>query len=148
MDLTAKQRKFVTFYIETGSASQAMKQAGYSVKYAAQNADRVLKHPKIKAALEARMKELEDAKVAKTKEILEFLTSVLRGEVTEEVVVVEGVGEGCSSARIIEKKVGVKDRLKAAELLAKRYGLLTEKVSLGSDDDNEIKITVVKASAA
>ena len=59
------------------------------------------------------------------------MTSVLRGESRSEIVVVEGCGEGFSSARSIEKAPDEKDRLKAAEMLGKRYGLYTDKVDLG-----------------
>ena len=41
---------------------------------------------------------------------------------------VEGIGEGCSEARTMEKAPSEKDRLKAAELLGKRYSLFTDRV--------------------
>lgn len=145
MDLPIKQQKFINYFIELGNAGEAMRRAGYSPKYAAQNADRLMKQPKVAAAIAARMKELEDASIAKAEEVLKHLTAVMRGEIKEEVIVVEGSGDGYSSARVMTKQISEKDRLKAAELLAKRYGLLTEKVSLGDESGNEIKITVVKA---
>ena len=68
----------------------------------------------------------------------------MRGEKTEEVVVVEGTGDGCSDARVMDRHVSIKDRNKAAELLAKRYGLQTEKLQvdvkpivIGGADDLE-----------
>ncbi|MPN14118.1 hypothetical protein SDC9_161444 [bioreactor metagenome] len=61
---------------------------------------------------------------------MEYLTAVLRGESESEVVVVEGCGDGCSEARRINKLPDEKERLKAAELLGKRYGLFTENVKL------------------
>lgn len=61
---------------------------------------------------------------------MKYLTAVMRNELTEEVVVVEGEGEGCSSARIVKKDISAKDRNKAAELLGKRYRLFTEKVEV------------------
>lgn len=130
MDLTIKQQKFVNLFVELGNASEAARKAGYSVKYAARNSDRLQKHPKIAAAISARMKELEDASIAKAEEVLKHLTSVMRGEIQEEVIVVEGDGDGYSSAKIMKKQISEKDRLKAAELLAKRYGILTDKVKL------------------
>ena len=57
-----------------------------------------------------------------------------------EVVVVEGAGEGYSEARTMEKAPDEKERLKAAELLGKRYGLYTEKIE--QEIDAEIKVTV------
>ena len=52
---------------------------------------------------------------------MEFLTSALRGELTDENVVVEGAGEGISNARIIETRISSRDRIKAAENLLKRF---------------------------
>ena len=61
---------------------------------------------------------------------MEYLTAVLRGESSAFVVVVEGVGDGCSSAKIVKKPPDEKERLKAAELLGKRFGLFTDKVNV------------------
>ena len=61
---------------------------------------------------------------------MERLTAAARGELEEEVVVVEGSGEGCSDARIIEKKIGAKEQIKALELLGKRYKLFTERFEI------------------
>jgi phage terminase small subunit len=60
--------------------------------------------------------------------VLKYLTSVLRGESQSTEIVVEGQGDGYSQARTIQKEPSEKDRLKAAELLGKRYGLYTDKV--------------------
>lgn len=130
MALTIKQQKFATYFVELGNASAAAKRAGYSEKYAARNADRLLKNPNVAAVIDKRMHELEDSSIAKAEEVLKHLTAVMRGEIQEEVIVVEGSGDGYSSARTMTKQISEKDRLKAAELLAKRYGILTDKVKL------------------
>ena len=79
VDLTIKQQKFVNLFVELGNASEAARRAGYSAKYAARNSDRLQKHPKIAAAISARMKELEDASIAKAEEVLKHLTATMRG---------------------------------------------------------------------
>ena len=121
MKLTEKQRRFVDYYVETGNKTEAAKKAGYSEKTAASIGDENLRKPAIKAAIDARLKELEDKRIAKADEVLQFLTSTLRGEVKEERVVVEGTGEGRSDARIITVQVSARDRLDAAKSLLKRY---------------------------
>lgn len=121
MKLTEKQRRFVDYYIETGNASEAARRAGYSEKTAGWIGQENLQKPTIKAAIDARLKELEDKRIAKADEVLQFLTSTLRGEVKEEHVVVEGTGEGRSDARIIKVQVSARDRLDAAKSLLKRY---------------------------
>lgn len=61
---------------------------------------------------------------------MEYLTSVLRGTSTAEIVVVEGVGEGRSKASKVDKAPDEKERLKAAELLGKRFGIFTDKLDV------------------
>ncbi len=121
MKLTEKQRRFVDYYVETGNASEAARRAGYSEKTAGWIGQENLQKPTIKAAIDARLKDLEDKRIAKADEVLQFLTSTLRGEVKEERVVVEGAGEGISDARIIKVQVSARDRLDAAKSLLKRY---------------------------
>ena len=121
MKLTEKQRRFVDYYVETGNASEAARRAGYAEKAAYRTGSENLRKPQVKAAIDARLKELEDKRIAKADEILQFLTSTLRGEVKEERVVVEGTGEGRSDARIITVQVSARDRLEAAKSLLKRY---------------------------
>ena len=70
---------------------------------------------------------------------MKYLTSVMRNEVTEEVVVVEGEGDGISSARKVKKDISAKDRNKAAELLGKRYGMFTDKLNV----EGEVSVMIV-----
>ena len=121
MKLTEKQRRFVDYYVETGNASEAARRAGYAEKAAYRIGSENLRKPQVKAAIDARLKEFEDKRIAKADEVMQFLTSTLRGEVKEERVVVEGTGEGRSDARIIKVQVSARDRLDAAKSLLKRY---------------------------
>lgn len=86
------------------------------------------------------MAEKESALIADQDEVLKYLTSVLRGESQSEEIVVEGIGDGCSEARTMQKAPSEKDRLKAAELLGKRYGLYTDRVE--TEVDMDLNITV------
>ena len=134
--LTVKQQRFVDAYIETGNAAEAARRAGYKSRNADVMGRENLRKHTVRKVLEARLKEIEDKRIAKAKEVMEFLTSSMRGEIKEEAVVVEGVGDGCSAARIIEKQIGANDRIKAAVQLAKRYGL-----DRPEDADGEAHIT-------
>ena len=119
MKLTEKQKRFVDYYIETGNQTEAARRAGY--KQPQTQGAQTLGKLSVKAAIDARLKELEDKRIAKADEVMQFLTSTLRGEVKEERVVVEGAGEGISNARIIKVQVSARDRLDAAKSLLKRY---------------------------
>lgn len=128
MKITERQRRFVDYYLELGNQVQAAIKAGYSERYAKDQAFRILEIPEIKEYYEDRLQEIESKRVANIKEVMEYLTSVMRGESTEEMIVVEGCGNGYSEARKINKSIGAKDRLKAAELIGKRYMMFTDKV--------------------
>ena len=119
--LTEKQKRFVDYYVSTGNATEAAREAGY--KHPNKVGPENLVKLGIKEAIDARLKELESSRIADAKEVLEYLTKAMRGQINEEVAVIEGTGKGFSRARIIMKQIGAKDQLKAAELLGKRYGL-------------------------
>ena len=127
MRLTPKQEAFVDYYIETGNASEAARKAGYgrgSINDAANwlNPKKPQFKPYLDDASKARQAEIKSARTATITEVMEYLTSVMRGEITEEVVVVEGKGDGLSEARLVEKAPSVADRTKAADNILKRFG--------------------------
>ena len=128
--LTAKQQRFCDEYLIDLNATQAAIRAGYSKKTAKQIGQQNLTKLDLKEYIEKRMAEKEAALVADQDEVLKYLTSVLRGESQSTEIVVEGIGDGCSEARTITKGPSEKDRLKAAELLGKRYALFRENVKL------------------
>ena len=125
MALQARQELFCLEYIKDGNATQAAIREGYKPKYAGTNADKLLKNTNIRARIDELMAEVQQEKIADAEEVLRYLTSVIRGEATEEVAVGTPIG-----TEIITKHIGGREQVKAAELLAKRYGLLTENVKL------------------
>lgn len=102
--LTEKQKRFADYYIETGNATQAAVKAGYSKKYANTNANKLLQNTTIKNYIDEKLEEMSSKRIASANEVMELLTSAARGELEEEVVVVEGGGDGCSTARTIKNK--------------------------------------------
>jgi len=135
--LTEKQKRFCDYYIETGNATEAAIRAGYSAKTARFIGAENLTKPNIKNYIDNKLKEMEDKRIAKADEVLKHLTAAMRGEIEEEVVVVEGIGDYESRARVIKKQLSAKERIKAAELLGKRYALFTDKLDV--DDRTETK---------
>lgn len=126
MALTAKQQRFCDEYLIDLNATQAAIRAGYSEKYAHTNASKLLQITTIKEFIEARMAEKESQLIADQDEVLRYLTSVMRGESKASVVVVESKGDYMTEAREMQKAPDEKERLKAAELLGKRYGIYTD----------------------
>ena len=141
MDLSVRQEKFCAEYVKSGNVAESYKKAGYRVKNvasAASSGNRLLKN----ANVAARIAELREAtkreSIADIGEIQEILTSIARGETREEQIVVEGCGDGISQGVIKTRKVQERDRLKAAELLAKMRG--------GFDNTVNINLAVPKFS--
>ncbi len=128
--LTDKQQRFADYYLQGKTASEAARLAGYSKHTAQFIGSENLTKPKISEYVERKLAEMASERIATAQEVLEYLTTVVRGTADEEAIVVEGQGKGYSAARKIRKQVGVTDRNKAAEILAKRYGLLQDKVKL------------------
>lgn len=128
--LTEKQKRFADYYIETGNGAEAARLAGYKGKNLNNIASENLAKLGIKNYIDEKLEEMSSQRIASANEVMELLTSAARGELEEEVVVVEGEGDGCSTARTIKKQIGAKDRLKAAELLGKRYRLFTDKLEV------------------
>lgn len=138
--LTAKQQRFCDEYLIDLNATQAAIRAGYSEKNARNIASENLAKPNISKYIADRMAEKEKNLIADQDEVLRYLTSVLRGESQSTEIVVEGCGDGYSEARTIQKEPSEKDRLKAAELLGKRYGLYKDTINEVVDMELNINI--------
>ena len=139
MNLTDKQKAFCDYYLETLNATEAAIKAGYSKKTARKIGSENLTKLDIKNYIDKRLKELEDARIAKVDEVMKFLTSSLRGEVEEEVVSTMSTMEGETKPVIIKKQISARDRIKAAELIGRRYQLFTDKVNV----DANIGVTII-----
>lgn len=116
MKLTQKQRLFADEYIKSGNAMQSAIKAGYSEKYAKSSSAKMLENVGIKSYIDAKMAEIESHKIADAKEVLQYLTRVLRGEETEEIP--DSVDGGT-----IKRPPLIKDRTAAAREIMKRYPL-------------------------
>jgi len=128
-ELTERRKRFADLYIELGDATEAYIQAGYRVKsrnVARSNASRLLTFADVREYIQARLAEKDAQRIARQDEVLEFLTKVLRGEVTEKFA----LGVGMGKQKLVDKELDAKDRIKAAELLGKRYGIWVERSEL------------------
>ncbi|MEK5175093.1 terminase small subunit [Heyndrickxia sp. FSL W8-0496] len=135
MKLTEKQKRFADYYIESGNATDAYRKAyNASDKTASVEGFKNLAKPSVKKYIEERMSEIRSKNIATQEEILEYLTSVMRGEISEEVAVATKKG-----VSIVDVEVGAKDRTKAAELLGKRYAMWTDNKNIGGN----IGVTIV-----
>lgn len=159
-ELTVKQQRFCDEYLACLNATQAAIKAGYAEKYAGQNADKILKNTKVKEYIENRMAEKEAELIADQNEVLRYLTSVMRREKTDSVVVTLSKetstyvpdAEGKMRKQTVKEEIPeivqipaqLRDSNKAAELLGRAYGIYTDRIEaevvlpvFGGEDDLE-----------
>src|SRR5699024_8951878 len=124
--MNERQRRFADEYIRLGNATQAYFNAYEHVKKeetAAANGSRLLTNVKVKAYIDARLDELKKQSIAEQDEILQFLTSVIRGDATGKEKLVLGQG----AEKLIDREPNLQERIRAAEQLGKRYGMWTDR---------------------
>ena len=128
--LTLKQRKFADEYIISGNIEQSALNAGYSANYSRSQSHKLLANVGIKSYIDERLKEIESEKTASIKEVMEYLSSVMRGEQREQTL----IGRGQGFQEITNISVSAKDRLKAADLLNKIHQAREDKSATATEN--------------
>ena len=125
--LNDKQKAFADYYIESLNATESyMKVYECSYNTARTNGARLLTNANIKKYIDEVMSAKDESRIASQDEILQILTDIARGITEEEVVQFSQLGEELRTTR----KPTIKDRMKASELLGKRYRLFVDKAEL------------------
>ena len=120
-----KHEKFCTEYVKDMNATQAAIRAGYSENTASAQGSRLLNNVNVKQRVAELREDYLDENIMTAKQVEYELTKIALGLSSEKQVVIEGVGEGITKARIIDKPPDEKSRLKALELMAKRHRILS-----------------------
>ena len=120
-----RHEKFCHEYIKDMNATQAAIRTGYSEKTAKMQGSRLMTNDDIKLRVAELREAYLDENIMTAKQVEYELTRIALGLSNEKQVVIEGTGEGCSEARIIDKPPDEKSRLKALELMAKRHRILS-----------------------
>ena len=110
--MNVRQQKFCDYYLQSGNATDAAIKAGYSEKTAYSIGQRLLKNVEIEKYNTEHQQKAHKERIATAEEILEFLSDTVRDD-----------------------EVGRKDRLKAAELLGKRYALFEDRRDNGNEEN-------------
>lgn len=124
--MNARQKKFCDEYLIDCNATQAAIRAGYSPKTAKSIGQENLTKPDLKAYIDEQLELLHTQRTADAQEVLEYLTAVMRGEHTEQTL--QLIGDGMQTITDID--VSAKERLKAAELIGKRYGMFKDNLNV------------------
>lgn len=119
--LNPRQEKFCFEYASSSNATDAYRKA-YGVTdetTAATCSSKLLRTAKVKDRLKELASEMASRKIAQSIELQEKLTSILRGETTEEIILPNG--------ERLQRRVAIKDVLRAIEILARIQGLFFER---------------------
>lgn len=128
--VTQKQERFIQEFLKCGNATQSAIKAGYSEKTANEQGARLLAKVSIQTRLKELQSEIKNENIMDARQMQEILTSIIRQESDEEVIVVEGCGDGVSEAVTKKKKPSQADRIKAIQLLARMQGALDNSATL------------------
>ena len=133
-----RQRKFVLKHIESGfeNATEAARQAGYSVKTADRQASAFLRKlefvhiqeviNEFKAIYEERLAELS---ILTPTELMQFWTRIILNEEKDTQMI--GIGEGAQE--LIEVPANMRDKLKSSELLGKTHIMFTDRQEINAN---------------
>lgn len=122
--LKPKELKFAEEWLKTTNATQSAIKAGYSKRTAYSAGNRLLKKVEVRQYIDERLAEMKESSIADTNEVMQFLSSTMRGDIPDQF--------GLDPA--------LNDRLKAAELLGKRYKMFTDKQEISGADGEPIKV--------
>lgn len=122
--MTAKQKRFCEEFVKTGNATQSAIKAGYSEKTANEQGARLLAKVSIKSYIQSLQAEIKTENIINAREMQEVLTSIILKQSEEDIIVVEGCGDGISEAVTKKKTASNADRIKAIQLLARMQGAL------------------------
>ena len=122
--LKPKELKFAEEWLKTTNATQSAIKAGYSARTAYSAGNRLLKKVDVRQYIDERLAEMKESSIADTNEVMQFLSSTMRGDIPDQF--------GLDPA--------LNDRLKAAELIGKRYKLFTDKQEISGADGEPIKV--------
>lgn len=104
--MTPRQEKFCVEYLIDLNATQAAIRAGYSDKTAYSMGQRLLKNVEIQSRIKKMRDDYYDKTIMSAKEVEYLLSKAGRDELKEEVVVVEGVGDGFSESKSSKAFIG------------------------------------------
>ena len=122
--LKPKELVFAEEWLKTTNATQSAIKAGYSARTAYSAGNRLLKKVDVKQYIDERLAEMKENSIADTDEVMQFLSSTMRGDIPDQF--------GLDPA--------LNDRIKAAELIGKRYKLFTDKQEISGTDGEPIKV--------
>lgn len=108
--LNQRQIRFVQNYMKTNNITHSAIDAGYSPKTAHVQGCNLLKNTKVSEYINAINERIESDKIADIQEVMEYLTSVMRGEKKDQFDLDPALSERTKAASELAKRLDVKAR--------------------------------------
>lgn len=123
--LTERERKFITAYMRSGNAAESAKEAGFESPSRYRDIGvSLLNQPNVQAEIQKILKDARSESIATSEEVMNYFTSVMRGEVKDQ----------------FGLEASLADRTKAAQELAKRTIDIENRESGKADTVVQIKL--------
>lgn len=126
--LTPREAKFINEYLVSGNGAESVRKAGYKQKAPSRYAVELLRKPYINAEVTYRLEQAKTVAIADATEVMQYLTSVMRGEIKDQ----------------FGLEAPLAERTKAAQELAKRTVDVENRLKATKTGDDEIKITLIR----
>ena len=135
--LTQRQLWFVQEYMKTNNITQSAIKAGYSPKTASVQGSRLLTTVKVANYIEAINERLESEKIADIQEVMEYLTSVMRGEKKDQFDLDASLSERTKAASELARRLDVKAKNVNVDLAVTIIDDIPEDAEIEDDVDEE-----------
>lgn len=135
--LTQRQLWFVQEYMKTNNITQSAIKAGYSPKTASVQGSRLLTTVKVANYIEAINERLESEKIADIQEVMEYLTSVMRGEKKDQFDLDASLSERTKAASELARRLDVKAKNVNVDLAVTIIDDIPDDIEIEDDVDEE-----------
>lgn len=134
-ELTQRQIRFVQDFMKSNNVTQAAIRSGYSKKTASVQGSRLLTNVKVAEYVDAINERLESDKIADIQEVMEYLTSVMRGDAKDQFDLDASLSERTRAASELAKRLDVRAKTLNIEGVVNIIDDIPEDVEIIDDED-------------
>ena len=135
--LNKRQIDFVQEYMKTNNINQSAIKAGYSPKTARSQGSRLLCNVNIKNYIDAITERLESDKIADIEEVMQYLTSVMRGEKKDQFDMDASLSDRTRAAGELAKRLDVRAKNLHVECAVNIIDDIPDDIEIEDDLDEE-----------
>ena len=134
-ELTQRQIRFVQDFMKSNNVTQAAIRSGYSKKTASVQGSRLLTNVKVAEYVDAINERLESDKIADIQEVMEYLTSVMRGDTKDQFDLDASLSERTRAASELAKRLDVRAKTLNIEGVVNIIDVIPDDVEIIDEDD-------------